>query len=202
MTTSITPAAVLDGLGHSDLTVLVFYRGHWCPFCQSYLRELNGDFRSKVEGAGGRMIAITSQSTELAEQVQADWGLDFSVVSDPSNALATHFGINITPKAETPMADHPTEYPNGMSQTGVIVLNRAGDTVYRWAVDPTEVNLHGASDRPLPDDVWAAIVADRDGTDVAADSGRRLDPEFLAENYPEQFAAFEAWVASMSASGS
>jgi len=199
MTTSTNPDTILSQATERDLTVLVFYRGHWCPFCQSYLTELNGDFRSKVEAAGGHLIGITSQSSELAEQAKTDWGLDFDIVSDPSNALAEQFQINVTDKAETPMADHPTEYPNGMSQTGVIVLNKAGDVVYRWAVDPTEVNLFGASDRPLPDDVWAAIVADRDGTDVAPDSGRRLDPEFLAENYPEQFAHFEAWVASQSA---
>lgn len=198
-TPNFNPAAIVAQAADRDLTVLVFYRGHWCPFCQSYLRELNGDFRTKVEAAGGRLIGITSQSTELANEAKQDWGLDYDVVSDPSNALATQFGINITAKADTPMADHPTEYPNGMSQTGVIVLNKAGDVVYKWAVDPTEVNLHGASDRPLPDDVWAAIVADRDGTDAGEGSGRRLDPQFLADNYPEQFAAFEAWVASMSA---
>ena len=145
------------------------------------------------------MVGITSQSTELADEAKGAWGLDYEVISDPSNALAARFDINVNAKAETPMADHPTEYPNGMSQTGVIVLDRSGQVIYNWAIDPTEVNLHGASDRPLPAEVWAAIEANRDGGEPAPSDGRRLDPQFLAENYPEQFDAFEAWVASQSA---
>lgn len=193
---TIDPTTILNDAQNHEFSVLVFYRGHWCPFCQSYLRELNGEFREQVVAAGGRLLGITSQSTELALEAQEAWGLDFAVSSDPSNELARSFNINITPKAETPMADHPTEYPNGMSQTGVVVLSRAGEVVYRWAVDPTEVNLFGASDRPLPGEVWGAIEAHRSGQEIPGQSSERLDPQFLAENYPEQYAAFEAFVAS------
>ncbi|MGH1492789.1 MAG: peroxiredoxin-like family protein [Acidimicrobiales bacterium] len=199
MTTSIDTTTILSEVGDHELSVLVFYRGHWCPFCQSYLRELNGEFRTQLQAIGGRMIGITSQSPELAAEAKQAWALDYDVISDPSNALAQRFDINITAKTETPMADHPTEYPNGMSQTGVIVLDRSGEVIYNWAVDPTETNLHGASDRPLPADVWAAIEAHRGGTEPEPTDGRRLDPQFLADNYPEQFAAFEAWIASQNA---
>ena len=186
MTTSTTTATVLSETSDHELSVLVFYRGHWCPFCQSYLRELNGEFRTQVEASGGRMVGITSESAELAAKAKEDWGIGFDVLSDPSTTLAQQFDINITPKAQSPLADHPTEYPNGMSQTGVIVIDRSGDVIYNWAVDPTEVNLHGSSDRPLPAEVWTAIEAHRNGTEPAPTDGRRLDPQFLADNYPEQ----------------
>ena len=198
-TSNLTTASIVETFSEYPLNVLVFYRGDWCPFCQSYLRELNGEFRSQVEAAGGRIIAITSQSAEAADQTRRDWGLGYGVVSDPTTALAQQFGINVTPKEETPLAEHPTEYPNGMTQTGVIVLDQAGEVIYNWAIDPTETNLHGASDRPLPAEVWNAIEAKRSGSTPAPTDGRRLDPQFLADNYPEQHAAFEAWVASMSA---
>lgn len=198
---TIDPTTILDSTDQHELNVLVFWRGDWCPFCQSYLKELNGDFRRKVEGVGGRIIGITSQSAEPAEQAKVDWGLDFEVASDPTTTLAQRFDINVTPKSESPLADHPTEYPNGMTQTGVIVLNRSGELIYRWAVDPTEVNLFGASDRPLPEDVWAAIEASRSGQTPGVGTGRRLDPQFLADHYPEQHSAFEAWVASMADAG-
>jgi peroxiredoxin len=197
--TTTTPANVLTEVENYDLNVLVFFRGDWCPFCQSYLRELNGDFRSKIEAQGGRLVAITSQSDEAAQGAKEAWGLDFDVISDPSTDLAQQFNVNVTPKAESPLAEHPTEYPNGMTQTGVIILDRNGEQIYHWAIDPTEVNLFGASDRPLTDEVWAAIDAQRNGTETVATDGRRLDPQFLADHYPEQFAHFEAWVASQNA---
>ncbi len=182
-----------------EFTVLNFFRGEWCPFCQSYSRELNGSFREQVLGAGGQLIAITSQSAEAAESARTGWGLDYDVISDPSTELAQSFGIDITPKNESPLAEHPTEYPNGMSQTGVIVLNREGEVLYTWAVNPSVVNVFGASDRPLPDDVWAAIQAAHAGEEVPVQSGGRLDPAFLAANYPEQYAAFAAFADTLPA---
>lgn len=180
-----------------DITVLNFLRGEWCPFCQAYSRELNGTFREQLEAAGGQLIGITSQSAEAAQSAQDNWGLNYDIVSDQSTELAKSFGIDITPKSESPLAEHPTEYPNGMSQTGVIVLNRAGEVLYKWAVNPAVVNVFGASDRPLPADVWADIQAAQAGEEVPVQSGGRLDPAFLAANYPEQYAAFAAFAETM-----
>jgi peroxiredoxin len=191
--TTISDLSVSD----HDLTVLAFYRGEWCPFCQAYLRELDGTFRERVIAAGGRLVGVTSQSAEAAQAAHDSWGLHFDVVSDPSTELAQSFQIDITPKAETPLADHPTEYPNGMSQSGMVVLDRDGAVLYHWAVNPTAVNLFGASDRPLPDDVWAAIEAAMAGAEAPETSGARLDPAFLEERYPEQHASFMAFAATV-----
>lgn len=180
-----------------ELTVLAFYRGEWCPFCQAYLRELDGPFRERVEAAGGRLVGVTSQSAEAAKSAHDNWELHYDVVSDQSTELAQSFQIDITPKAETPLAEHPTEYPNGMSQSGMVVLDRAGEVIYHWAVNPTAVNLFGASDRPLPGDVWAAIEAAGVGADTPEASGARLDPAFLEAHYPEQHANFMAFAATV-----
>lgn len=192
---SLTSAGL--AIDDHDLTVLVFYRGEWCPFCQAYLRELDGTFRERVVAAGGRLVGVTSQSAEAAQAARENWGLHYDVISEPTNELAQSFQIEITPKAETPLADHPTEYPNGMSQSGMVVLDRAGGVLYRWAVNPTVVNLFGASDRPLPDDVWAAIEAAQAGVEAPEPSGVRLDPAFLEERYPEQHASFMAFAATV-----
>ncbi|MDW3176806.1 MAG: redoxin domain-containing protein [Acidimicrobiia bacterium] len=180
-----------------NFTVLSFFRGEWCPFCQSFSRELNGSFREQVIAAGGQLVGITSQSAEAARSARKNWQLDYDVISDPTTELAKSFGIDITPKAESPLAEHPTEYPNGMSQSGVIVLNRDGQELYNWAVNPAVVNVFGASDRPLPSDVWAAIEAALAGEDEPVQSAGRVDPAFLAANYPEQYAAFAAFAETL-----
>ena len=64
MTTRTDADTILSEVADHELNVLVFFRGHWCPFCQSYLRELNGDFRTMVEAAGGRMVGITTRNIQ------------------------------------------------------------------------------------------------------------------------------------------
>lgn len=197
--TTLDADTILASIAEQPLTVLVFFRGGWCPFCQGYLRELNASFRERVESSGGRLIGVTSQSAAAASAAHADWGLSYDVASQPSNALARRFGVSITPKAQTPLADHPDEYPQGMAQPAVIALDSRGDVVYRWAIVPAEMNLGGATDRPLPDEVWAGIDAGLQGRPAPESGDQRLDVAFLADHYPDQHAAFQAWVASMQA---
>ncbi|MEO0602737.1 MAG: redoxin domain-containing protein [Myxococcota bacterium] len=186
-------STLLSSVSERPLTVLVFFRGSWCPFCQSYLRELNGSFRERLEGQGGKLVGVTSQSADAATQAHDDWGLAFDVVSQPSNDLARRFEVAITEKAQTPLAEVPGEYPSGMAQPAVVALDRAGKVLYRWAIEPSTMNLGGATDRPLPDEIWAAIEAARAGAPVPAASPRRLDVDFIAEHYPEQHATFVEW---------
>jgi len=191
--------AILDSLSDVPRTVLVFYRGVWCPFCQGYLRELNTSFYEQVTAQGGRLIGITAQGAEAAAQAQEAWGLRYPVVSAPDNALAQSFEVFITPKADTPLAEDPNAYPNGMAQPAVIALNQDGKIVYRWAINPNQMNLFGAADRPLPAELWAGIQAGLRGEPQAEFNGARLDPEFLKDNYPAQYEAFQQWVAAVQA---
>jgi hypothetical protein len=112
---------------------------------------------------------------------------------------ASAFGAAITPKAQTALADHPTEYPNGMAQPAVVAVDASGKVVYSWAIVPSEMNLGGATDRPLPAEVWAGIQAGLTGGAAPAPGSERLDVDFLAENYPEQHKTFLAWVAAAQA---
>jgi peroxiredoxin len=200
MTTSTDPVAWLtDTTASHPLTVLVFFRGNWCPFCQAYLREMNGDFHARVRAAGGELIAVTSQSEASAQKARADWGVAYRVMSEPSNALARRFDVAITPKAETVLADDPVEYPEGMAQPAVVALDQGGEVLFRWAIEPAAMNLGGASDRPLPMDIWPVIEAALAGEERALDGSARVDPAFLKAHYPEAHAAFAAWIAQANA---
>lgn len=191
-----------EQLAAHKLTVLVFFRGNWCPFCQGYLRELDGEFRTKVAEAGGALIAVTSQGLNSAREAHAAWGLHYPVVSAPDNTLARRFDVAITPKAQTPLADDPDAYPEGMAQPALVALDPQGKVLFHWAIEPSEMNLGGASDRPLPMDVWPVIQAALAGERRPLEGERRLDPMFLAAHYPQAHAAYEAWVAQASAEAS
>ncbi|MEM1418638.1 MAG: redoxin domain-containing protein, partial [Myxococcota bacterium] len=175
---------------------LVYFRGAWCPFCQAYLQELNGEFLAKVRAAGGELIGVTSQSAEGVATLAADQRLDFRIVSEPANALAKAHRVALTPKAETPLAEVPGEYVNGMAQPAVVAFDRDGRELFHWAIDPNTMNLGGASDRPLPADIWPVLEAALSGETKALEGTTKLDPGYLAAHYPKQHAAFEAWVAA------
>lgn len=85
---STTLAALLNG----KPTVLVFYRGGWCPFCNlqlSELRKLNPDLKA----AGFQLLAISpDRAEELAKTVKKD-ELDYTLASDAKAEALQAFGI-------------------------------------------------------------------------------------------------------------
>jgi peroxiredoxin len=186
---------LLEQTASRSFTVLVFFRGSWCPFCQAYLTEMNGEFLDEIRHAGGDLVAITSQSDIPAQQAHHEWGLKYNVVSEPQNILAQRFHIAITPKAQTPLAQDANEYPKGMAQPAVLALDKHGKVLFQWVIAPDEMNLGGASDRPLPMAIWKVIHAALSGETRTLADNQLLNPAFLEAHYPEQYATFQAWVA-------
>ena len=174
-----------------SFTIKVFFRGDWCPWCNAYLRDFNEHALERVQALGGRIVGITSQ---VDNKSKAKNGLDFEIIVDPSNAEAEKHGIFITPKDQTPLADVPGVYENGMVQPGVVIEDRDGRVLYRWAIDPNTMNLGGATDRPLVTDIIGgleAILAGREAGPFAT-----TDMDYLAKHHPEQFEIVQAYLAS------
>jgi peroxiredoxin len=82
------------------MTVVVFYRGAWCPFCNvtlgTYQREL---MPALLEGGVG-LVAISPQKPDGSLTMQEEHDLTFPVLSDPGNTLARQLGIVTTPGAD------------------------------------------------------------------------------------------------------
>eukprot|EP00468_Gymnochlora_sp_CCMP2014_P001212 CAMPEP_0167740404 /NCGR_PEP_ID=MMETSP0110_2-20121227/258_1 /TAXON_ID=629695 /ORGANISM="Gymnochlora sp., Strain CCMP2014" /LENGTH=465 /DNA_ID=CAMNT_0007624293 /DNA_START=20 /DNA_END=1417 /DNA_ORIENTATION=- len=190
--------ALSKALKDNKHVALVFYRGHWCPFCQGYLKLVNSSFLSGFRKLGGEVIAVTSESSKLAEKAHADWGLNFTTISDPSNTLAKKFGVYITPKDKTPLRDSETEYPTGMAQPALIVLGDSGKTqLFNWRIQPSKMNLGGAKDRPLPADVLVLVRARISGEDDSKLTNvKAFDVSFFKENYKSLYNAVEGYFES------
>ena len=56
-------------------TMLVFYRGHHCPLCKKQLQELER-LLPKFEEIGIKLVAISSNSRELADATVREWELE------------------------------------------------------------------------------------------------------------------------------
>jgi peroxiredoxin len=78
-------------------TVLVFYRGAWCPYCNITLRTYQQELLPALRERGVQLVAVSPQTPEAAEQSIANGELAFPVLTDPENVLAGRFGIVTAP---------------------------------------------------------------------------------------------------------
>ncbi len=72
--------------------VLIFYRGFWCPACNKHLAEIS-DRANEIEQAGAKIVAITAESYESADQTIDNTGVDFTVISDKDGSLMRAFDV-------------------------------------------------------------------------------------------------------------
>lgn len=57
------------------MTMIIFYRGHFCSVCQPYLRGLNR-ILPRFEDKGVEVIAVSADSAERAAAAVDEWKLD------------------------------------------------------------------------------------------------------------------------------
>jgi len=58
-----------------NFNLIIFYRGLHCPVCKTYLEELNTLIKD-YEERGVNVIAISSNTKELAEKTVENWDID------------------------------------------------------------------------------------------------------------------------------
>lgn len=81
-----------DSLMKQGNLVIVFYRGAWCPFCNTYLRTLQKNLEA-IKSNDGVLVAISVENADNSVAVVKKNELDFVVLSDPNLDLARKFGL-------------------------------------------------------------------------------------------------------------
>lgn len=73
-------------------TLLVFYRGGWCPFCNKHLAELR-TIQPDLEKMGYQMIAISTDAPEGLKGTYDKNELTYTLLSDADVSVAKAFGL-------------------------------------------------------------------------------------------------------------
>lgn len=73
-------------------SVLIFYRGGWCPYCTRHLTAL-ARIEKDVLGAGHQILAISIDRPEKLAETPDRKGLGYTLLSDSSAQTAGAFGI-------------------------------------------------------------------------------------------------------------
>lgn len=73
-------------------TILIFYRGGWCPFCNRHLQALAG-IEDNLNKAGAQLLAISMDQPSKLKTTPDREKLPYRLLSDSDAAAAKAFGI-------------------------------------------------------------------------------------------------------------
>ncbi|GGP61729.1 peroxiredoxin-like family protein [Shewanella saliphila] len=73
-------------------TIFFFYRGGWCPFCNSQMGQLKA-IEPKLIEMGFQLVGISPDTPEKMRASLTDQKLDYLLLSDSSMAASQAFGL-------------------------------------------------------------------------------------------------------------
>ena len=115
-------------------TVLVFYRGGWCPYCNRQLSALAA-IETDIIKLGYQIIAVSPDDYQnLKPTIQQD-SVNYKVYSDPKGIFMQEVGIAFTPSSKTlayiskKTIGETTEI---LPVPTVIILNTEGEILFEY----------------------------------------------------------------------
>jgi peroxiredoxin len=96
-------------------TLVVFYRGGWCPFCNFQIRELSQS-HDKFKALGVSLVAISVDRPDAAAVTRNAYEVPFPVLSDPD--LKAHEAFNVVLQLDA---------------AGVARLAKYGHDIEKWS---------------------------------------------------------------------
>lgn len=106
---SIPDVTLTDAFGHGmDLqdmisekpTLLVFYRGGWCPYCNTHLSSL-AEIENELYNMGIQILAVSPDRPEYLKESMMQHMLDYKLLSDGDMNAAKKFGLAYRVDSET-----------------------------------------------------------------------------------------------------
>ena len=73
-------------------SILVFYRGGWCPYCNQHLAEL-ADIEDQILDAGFQILAVSPDSPENLNKILDKNEIQYTLLSDSHGELIKAMGI-------------------------------------------------------------------------------------------------------------
>jgi peroxiredoxin len=121
---------------------VMFFRGHWCPYCRLNVRAVI-EATDRIEASGGQIVAIMPETQAFAGRFKSDSAAPFPVLTDLDNGYALSLNLAIWLGAEiqrllSPMQDMPAFHGNEgwvLPIPATFVIGRDGIVKARF-VDP------------------------------------------------------------------
>jgi len=118
-------------------TVLVFYRGQWCPYCRWELTGLQTINRA-VSDAGGEIIGVSPDSPAESEELRQRLSLAYTILADADLAITDSFGLRHVGGRASTGRDMPFPSTFIVDAEGIVRAKFENET-YRERPSPKEV---------------------------------------------------------------
>jgi len=151
---SVPDLAIISAEGHREKlpaivnakpSVLLFYRGGWCPYCNRHLSDIR-TVEDKIINLGYQIIAISPDSPENLNVTSEKDKLNYRLYSDGSGELIQAMGIAF--KAPERSLDRLLDYSAGQNPgflpvPSVFILNSEGKILFEYVNPDYKVRLSG-----------------------------------------------------------
>lgn len=125
----------LNGAVASKPTILIFYRGGWCPYCSKQLAGLQ-ELMPELEKIGYQLLAISTDSPDVLMHSASKEHLGYTLLSDADLQVSKKFGLAFkAPKGYWEMLPKTTSGMNKdllLPVPSVFILSKSGKIHYEY----------------------------------------------------------------------
>ena len=124
-------------------TVLVFYRGGWCPYCSNQLSGL-AEIENEVLSEGFQIVAISPDNHQMLSKTMAKDEINYQLYSDKEAKLIQAVGIGFkTSESNKKYIFNKTNFEPSeiLPVPTVMILNTKGEIVFEYINPNYKVRL-------------------------------------------------------------
>jgi peroxiredoxin len=126
-------------------SILLFYRGGWCPYCNAHLAEIQ-EIEEDIIELGYQILAISPDSPENLNKSAGTHELSYKLYSDGNGSLSKAMGIAF--KAPERNAKRLLESSGGLNEgflpvPSVFVVDTSGKIVFEYINPDYKTRIRG-----------------------------------------------------------
>jgi peroxiredoxin len=113
-------------------TVLIFYRGTWCPYCNKHLMEIQ-EVEKELTSLGYQIVAVSPDAPTFLSETEKKDKLSYQLFSDADGTFTKQFGLAFsTPEKYQKMLSKYSDNKNAgfLPAPALYIINEKGEIEY------------------------------------------------------------------------
>jgi peroxiredoxin len=143
-------------------SLLIFYRGGWCPFCNEQLGAIAKDY-ARFQDSGTTIVAVSGEGVQKGKELLKKLCLPFTLLSDPNFEAIDRYGVRNSDISERMIKAGITRLP----KPSAFIIDKAGILRYKYIGKD-------APDRPKNEDLLKVLI-ELGKSSESPDSERELE---------------------------
>ena len=138
--------ASLTDIVNERRSILLFYRGGWCPFCNAHLSEV-GQLEEEIEELGYQVIAVSPDSPLKLQESKRKTKVNYILYSDGDGTLTKAMGIafRAPDRYKEKLSDHSDNQNQGFLPVPSLFVVETDGTILFEYISPNYKNRISAN---------------------------------------------------------